>query len=351
MSKELENNTTSEEIDLGQLLKAIGKAFDRLFKFIGNIFKSILSFIIFLLNAFITNFKLIIIVMVISVGLGYALEKMKSKVYSSEMFVKPYFDSKYQLVKNIDYFNALIEDKDYEALGKLFNVPKEEAQQIIDFEINIGPESENDKIKQYDEFLSSIDSIRAQEISFDDFIENRNIYSSDFFEIKVESKSKNIFRKLEQGLNSSFENTYSEKKMKKRDSLISIQKQSILASLRSVDSLQKVYIGVLEEESKSQNKSLSLGDGFTIEPPESKTKEFELLNKELKLRDELRVLEEKKVEEDVFFDIVSGFQEVGSTSDDILKRYSIVFPVLAFVILFLIFVTKNTIKFVKNYEY
>lgn len=351
MSKELHNNNVSEEVDLGQLLKAIGNAFDRLIKFIGGLLKSILSFIIFLLKAFITNFKLVCIVMIVSAAIGYALENMKPKVYKSEMFVKPYFDSKYQLVKNIDYFNALIDNEDFEALTGVFEIPIEQAQQIIEFEINIGPESENDKIKQYDEFLKSIDSVRAQEISYDDFIENRNIYSSDFFEISVEAKKKDIFRKLEQGLNSSFENTYSEKKMKKRDSLIYIQKQSIMASLRSVDSLQKVYIAVLEEESKAQSKSISLGEGFSIEPPESKTREFELLNKELNLRNELRLLDEKKVEEDVFFDIVSGFQEVGSTSKDILKRYSIVFPILAFAVLLLVFFTKNTINFVKNYEY
>ena len=351
MSKELPNNSTSEEVDLGVLFRAIGRLFDKLYSFIKSIFKSILSLLVFLLSAFLQNFKIIAIVMILAGVLGFTLERFSPKLYRSEMFVKPYFDSKYQLVKNIDYFNALISNKDHKALSTIFSIPEEDTKAIVEFEINIGPESENDKIKQYDEFLNSIDSIRAQDISFDDFIENRNIYSSDFYEISVKAEKKDIFRKLEQGLNSSFENTYSEKKMKKRDSLIYIQKESIKASLRSVDSLQKVYIGVLEEEAKSQKNSLSLGEGFTIEPSESKTREFELLNKELKLRDELRLLEEKKVEEDVFFDIVSGFQEVGSISRDLVNRYSIVFPILAFIVMFLIFATKRIINFVKNYEY
>ena len=33
------NNASSEEVDLGQLFKLIGDAFNRLFRFIGNIFK------------------------------------------------------------------------------------------------------------------------------------------------------------------------------------------------------------------------------------------------------------------------------------------------------------------------
>jgi len=351
MSENSPNTNPSEEVDLGQLFKAISNVFDRFIRFIRYVFKSILSIIIFPLKALITNFKLVIVVIVVSAILGYALESVNPKIYKSEMFVKPYFDSKYQLVNNIDYFNALIESDNYEALSNLFDITNEEAEQIIGFEIMTGPESENDRITQYDNFLRSIDSIRAQEITFDDFIENRNIYSSDFFEISVESKKKDIFRKLEQGLNTSFKNTYSEKKMKKRDSLIYLQKQSILASLTSVDSLQKVYIGVLEEESKSSSGSISLGEGFSIEPEKSKTREFELLNKELQLRNELRILEEKKVEEDVFFDIVSGFQEVGNLSDDLTRKYSIIFPLLSIILLFMIFATRKTITFVKDYEY
>ena len=195
-----------------------------------------------------------------------------------------------------------------------------------------------------------MDSIRAQDISYDDFIENRDVFSSDFYEISVEAEKKDIFKSLELGLNASFENTYSEKKKKKRDSLIIIQKLSIQASIRSVDSLQKVYIEVLQDDSKSSNNTISLAEGFSIEPESSKTKEFELLNKELALRSELRILEEQKIQADDFFDIVSGFQEIGSISSSFFDKYTVILPILSFLILCLIFISKNTIRFVKNYE-
>ncbi|MBR9844594.1 MAG: hypothetical protein GYB35_00085 [Algicola sp.] len=339
----------SEEIDLVVFFNLIGNFFLRIIEFFKSIFQSIVSFIVFILRAIIDNLKIISIVLVISAIVGYGLEKIKPKVYESSMFVKPYFDSKYQLVNNIEYFNALLSNEEYDTFSKIFDIDLENAKKVLSFEIKIGPESENDKIKEYDEYLKSLDSVRAQEISYNDFIENRDIFSSNFFEINVESHKKDIFKKLELGLNSSFENTYSEKKMKKRDSLIYIQKQNILASIESVDSLQKVYIRVLEEESKSKSQKIGIGEGFTIEPAESKTREFELLNKELDLRKQLRVLDEQKVEEDVFFDTVSGFQEIGSISRTIYQRYSIIFPLLSFLILCIIFITKQTIRFVKNY--
>ncbi|WP_040252867.1 hypothetical protein [Psychroserpens mesophilus] len=341
----------SEEIDLVVFFNLIGNFFLKIIDFFKSIFQSIISFFVFILRAFINNLKIISIVVLVSAAIGYGLEKIKPNIYVSSMFVKPYFDSKYQLVNNIKYFNGLLENGEYQAFSEIFDIEEEEARKVLSFDIGIGPESENDKVKEYDEYLKSLDSVRAQEISYSDFIENRNIFSSNFFEISVESMKKDIFKKLENGLNSSFENTYSEKKMKKRDSLIYIQKQNILASIGSVDSLQKVYIRVLEEESKSKSQKIGIGEGFTIEPAESKTREFELLNKELDLRKQLRVLDEQKVEEDVFFDTVSGFQEIGSISKNIYQRYSVIFPLLSFLVLCLIYIAKQTTRFVNNYEH
>jgi hypothetical protein len=340
----------SEEVDLIGLFKLLGKAIGKVFKFIASIFKAIFSAFIYSLKAILENFRLVSIVVVICALTGYGLERYSPKVYSSQMLVKPYFDSKYQLISNIDYFNSLIENDDYEKLTTIFGISKAEAEKIKSFEIESGPESDNEKIQEYSRFLKTIDSTLAEDISFDDFLENRDIYASSIYKIIINSTKKDIFKTLEAGLNSSFENTYSEKKMKKRDSLIYIEKQNILSSLASVDSLQKVYIDVLKEESKSNSNKISLGEGFTLEPDRSKTKEYELLNKEIELKKELRALDKLKVEEDVFFDTISGFQEIGSISESLLKKYSLIFPALGFFILSAIFLLNKTIKFIRSYE-
>ncbi len=352
MSKDLpQKQDNSEEVDLGLLFNAIGNLFNRFVNFIGSIFKGVLTFIVFLLRAIIKNFKTIAMVMIIAAGLGFALEKTQPEVYTSQMLVRPYFDSKYQLVTNVNYYNALIREKDFKQLKELFSIQLEEAKEIIEFEINPGPETENDRIVQYDEFMSSIDSIRAQEVSYDEFIENRSIYSGDVFEINVKSTKKDIFRSLEDGLNGTFANTYSRKKMQKRDSLISIEKERILNSLKEVDSLKIVYINVMEEESKSEGGRITVPtkDGLLIQE-RTNTREFELLDKQIELRRELSALESKKVEQDEFFDTVSSFQDVGAKYTSLWKRYSIIFPILSFIILCIFFIVIRTVKFVNNYE-
>jgi len=351
MSKEINTpQNNSEEVDLIALFKLFGNAIIRFFNFITSIFKAAFSVLIYSIKAVIDNIKIIAIVTVLFAILGYGLEKVSTKAYSSQMLVKPYFDSKYQLISNIDYFNSLLANSDYEKLTGIFEISEEDSKQIMGFEIEAGPESENEKLQEYSQFLKTIDSTMAQDMSFEAFIENRDIYASAIYSITVSSTKKDIFKSLETGLNSSFDNTYSEKKMKKRDSLIYIEKQNILSSLASVDSLQKVYLDVLKEESKSNSNKISLGEGFTLEPDKSRTREFELLNKEIELKRELRDLDKLKVEEDVFFDTIAGFQEIGNISQNFLKKYSFVLPILGFLALCLIFLTNKVIKFVKSYE-
>ncbi len=349
MSENLPTQPTSDEVDLGQLFKLIGNAFDRLFKFIGSIFKILFSVLIYALKAIIENYKPLIISMLLAGVVGYGLERIRPNIYDSQMFVKPYFDSKYQLVTNINYYNALIEDEDYEKITKIFNINDEDAKQLIEFEIIPGPETENDRIKEFESFIKGVDSTRAQNISYDDFVENRSIYTGSFFQINVKSFKKDIFRSLEKGLNSTFTNTYSIKKMQKRDSLIAIDKKSILKSLAQVDSLKRVYIKVMQEESSSNGGSITLKDGMSLVQERVKTREFELLNKELELRQALTSLESQKVEEDVYFDTLSSFQDVGARYSSPWAKYSIIFPILTFFLLSGIYLASKAIIFIKAY--
>ncbi|RKE98822.1 hypothetical protein [Ichthyenterobacterium magnum] len=351
MNKDLPNNNSSnDEVELGQLFNAIGKLFERIFRAISFVFLSIYSTIIYAAKAVVVNYKIILIVGLVSGIFGYVLEKRKTKVYESSMLVRTYFDAKYQLSTNINYYNALIGSEDYESLSNIFNLSKEATKDLLSFEIAPGPETENDRIVQYDRFLKSIDSIRAQEVSFDDYIENRDIYSGDLFLITVDSKKKDIFKNLERGLDSTFKNQYSTKKMKKRDSMLVLQKENILASINEIEELKKVYVQVLENESESTKASVSLGDGFPLQQAKSATKEYELLANQIKLRDKLRVLDEKKIEENEFFDVISSFQEIGNIKKSILDRYSLIFPILSFMILCLIYLLVRVIKYVREYE-
>ena len=173
--------------------------------------------------------------------------------------------------------------------------------------------------------------------------------TQDLKELKSTSFEKDIFKYLEKGLNSTFSNEYSMKKMKKRDSIILIEKDRIRNSLNQVDSLKNVYINVMQRESANSSGSISLKDGSLVQE-RVQTREYELLTKELDLRKELTVLATQQIEENEYFDIISSFQEVGFIDKEIWARYSLVFSSIVFIMLCLGFLFRQLIIFVKNYE-
>lgn len=340
----------NDDVDLLVIFNYIGERFNKLFRLIGWIFKSLFSIFIYASRAILDNIKLIAVALIVSAAIGYGLEKYKSPVYESRMIVSTFFDSKYQLASNLEYYNSLLGDENYSLLSSIFEIDSALIKKVGVFELNRGPQSENEKFAEYDEFLNSLDSIRAQSITFEDYIENRDIFTGTLFEIRVESKKKDIFNMLDVGIFKSFNNLYSLEKKKKRDSLINLRKENILNSIIEIDSLQNVYINVLEEESQSTKARINLGEGFPLEQAKSDTKEYQLLNKEIELRDELRELEEEKIEESELYEVISTFPRIGSKVTSIYDRYMLVLPLLTFLLLSFIYLIKKFRNYVINYE-
>nr|WP_321221300.1 hypothetical protein [uncultured Psychroserpens sp.] len=350
MSDKLPDNNTNEEVDLGVLFNAIGNFFNKIFDFIGGIIKAIFSSIVFLIKAIIENFKLISIVILLALIIGFGLEKTKTPIFYSEMLVKPYFNSKYQLVSNIDYYNSLLESENYTDLATIFEIGEEEIKTIKKFEIDVGPETENQLIQEYDEYAKSIDSIRAQELTFEDFVENRDLYSSDVFSIMVESTKRDIFKHLSNGFNTTFNNEYSKKLMRVRDSTIAIKKATYLKDLRKIDSLQMVYLAILDQESKNGAVTIGVEGLLPLTQERTKTKEFDLFRNEIAIRDSIRVLDELKIEESVYYDVITNFSDIGLRSNKIEQKYTLILPLLAIISLFLMYFAIKIIKFAKEYE-
>ena len=339
-----------DEVDLLVIFNYIGERFNKLFKLIGWIFKSLFSIFIYASKAILVNIKLIAIALLVSAEIGYGLEKYKSPVYESSMIVQTFFDSKYQLASNLEYYNSLLNDEKFDLLSSIFEIDSTIIKEIRVFELNRGPQSENEKYDEYDQFLKKLDSIRAQDITFEDFIENRDIFSGTLFEIRVESKKNDIFNMLDVGIYKSFNNLYSIEKKMKRDSLINLRKENILNSITEIDSLQNVYINVLEEESQSTKARINLGEGFPLEQAKSDTKEYQLLNKEIELRDELRALEEEKIQERELYEVISTFPRIGNKVTTFFDRYMLVLPLLTFIILSGIYLFKKFRNYVLSYE-
>lgn len=350
MSDKLPQQSQNEEVDLGQLFNAIGNLFQRLFSFIGSIFKGIFSAIIYTLKPLVDNFKLISAAIIITAVLGYAYEKTNKPIYSSEMVVRPYFDSKYQLSSNIGYFNTLINTNNFAELSNIFEIDTSETKTLIGFELKAGPETPNDLFVEYDEYVRSIDTSLVDELSYIEYIKNRDLMSGKLFSVTVKSSKVDIFAHLNKGFKKTFVNDFSERKKGVRDTLAFMERQSISTQLDRLDSIQKTYLEAIKNDSKNPGISLGLGSTLPLKEEKIATKEFDLFLREISLRRELNKINQTMVEENTFYDVLSPFDKVGKKDNSIKRKYSLLFPFLTIILFIAAFLALKVFRFIKNYD-
>ncbi|MBO6879910.1 hypothetical protein [Winogradskyella sp.] len=350
MSDKLPENTKTEEVDLGQLFNVIGRLFEKLFLFIGKILKGLFSILIYALKPIVNNFKVIAIALMAAAVIGFFAEKFKKPVYTSSMLVKPYFDSKYQLANNVNYFNALIGSENLKELSSVFEIDTTTASELMGFDIEIGPETGNDLLKEYNDYIKQIDSTLAKDMTYEEYVDNRDILSGSIFSIKAKSKASDIFTSLERGFVKTFENEYSEKLKEIRDKSIEIKTRAYKSELKRIDSLQKIYFDVLTTESESDKVSIGLNGMIPLTNQKTTTREYELFQKEMVIRDSLKVLEQELIKNNDFYDILSGFEDVGTIEKSFLERYTILFPALTMLFIILGYLMFKTFQYIKNYE-
>lgn len=340
----------SDEIDLGQIFNGVGRLFEKLFKFIASFFTAIFSFIIFFLRVVIDHLIIVGVVVGLAFVVGFFIERNRPTVYEASMLVRPHFESKYQLVTNVHYFNSLLKEKNLIVLSETFEINENEAEKLLAFEVDSGPETKNELLRQYDVYLKSLDSSRAQSITYIDFVENRDIYSSELFLITVTAFQKDIFRKLESGFDSTFSNRYSIEQKEIRDKTLDIKRAVYLKDLARMDTLQAVYLDIKKKEAERGSASLNLQGILPLQQEKAKTYEYELFQYEIRTRDSIRKVEQLKIEEDNYYDVLSRFPEVGNESNTVLSKYWISLPLISFVLLCILFVIIRSFKFIKNYE-
>ncbi|WP_178986391.1 hypothetical protein [Winogradskyella helgolandensis] len=350
MSEKLPQQPDNEEVDLGQLFNAIGRLFEKLFAFISSILIAIFSAIIYIIKPIIVYFKLVAIILIIAVVLGFILEKSQDPIYSSKMVVEAHFDSKYQLVNSIDYFNALIKSNNSKELETIFEIDSVTVSMLKGFELARGPETQNDLFREYDEYVRTIDTSLVNQVNYIEYVNNRTLLSGSMYAIKAKSYKQDIFLKLNEGFRKTFENNFSKHQRRKRDTLAYIERLSLTKELSRLDSIQKTYLDVLKNESKNKGISFGLNTGIPLLEEKTVTKEYDLFLKEQEIRKNLNFLNKSIVENDTYFDIIFPFDRLGYEDKTLTDRYFFIFPILTLIIFVLWFLVIKVFNYIKDYE-
>ncbi|RIA11142.1 hypothetical protein OE09_3028 [Flavobacteriaceae bacterium MAR_2010_72] len=197
MSKNLPEPTNSEEVDLGQLFKLIGNAFERFFRFIANIFIGIYNVILILLIHFYKRKVWYATAIIIGGAFGFIIDKKSDKLYGANMFIETNFNSARQVYENINQFHQLAnKDADSLELSRRLGVTVGEAAKLKGFYIE--PDIDDNVIAEmYSAFYSMLDSVSRVEMTFDRYKKSLTNYNFNIHRIGVASTDKTVYKKIE----------------------------------------------------------------------------------------------------------------------------------------------------------
>jgi len=344
-TKENKTNTKEEEIDLGKLFELIGRGFNRLFNFIGSVFRYLFQFLIVILLFLRRNFIILILSFIIGGVIGHFTEG-KTRIYNSELVVKPNFKSAHQLYKDIKYFDDLTRQKDTVQLAKIFNLTNAEASSLKSFKINPFLDY-GTSLKAYNEFVTTSDSVFASKISFKEYIENSEDYDYPYQIISVAAVKSDIFFKLTDGIAGLLEkNTYLVGLKNTKALNIETEEKLTNKNLDQADSLRQVYNKVMLIEAK---KPFS-GTNIDMAQGKNKTsKELELFKIQNLYKEQLVNINNDKIENKNILNIISNFSNIGTKKSIIYRptgQYALFLMELTLIVILLLELN----KYLKNYK-
>ena len=347
MNDDLGKQQPSDEVDLGQLFNAIGRLFDRFFRFIGRIFTGLFGVILLFLFFIQKHFIKLIVVVVLGFILGFIVDIKKEPQYISTMVIEPNFNSVQQLYNNVGFYNELAKAKDSLSLSEALNITIKEASSIKKFSVE-SYSDENQKIVLFDRFVRSLDSTTKKAIDMKAYLKNFNSFDARFHTISVKATDNTIAKKIQPAIISSISNnSYFNLQKNISDSNIKLQDSLYNKQITEIDSLQALYKRVMlkEAERALQGTNISLG-----EKGEQNNRELALLNKMDDLQLGLVELNKERGNKSSILNVISDFPRKGVRDKGILNSYKYIIPSLLLIVTALLLLLFSLNKYLKNYK-
>ena len=347
MSNELPQPQASEEVDLGQLFRLIGNAFNKFFRFIASIFKGLFHLIILFLLFIQKHVIKLTIIGIVSLAAGIFLDINKELRFISTMVVEPNFNSVQQLYNNINFYNELAEAKDSTALAEALNISEKEASSIKELSVE-SYSDENQKIQLFDKFVRSLDTTTQKTLDMKSYLKNFNSFDARFHTISVIASDNGIAKKIQSSIiNSISRNDYFELQKNISDLNIKLQDSLYKKQVTEIDSLQVLYKKVMlkEADKAMEGTNISLGENG-----EENNKELALINKINELKTSLVELNEERANKASILNVISEFPRKGVEVKGFLNSYKFLVPciLLGFTLFVLALISLNA--YLKNYK-
>tara|TARA_R110000737_G_scaffold136663_2_gene167563 strand:- start:18859 stop:19914 length:1056 start_codon:yes stop_codon:yes gene_type:complete len=341
------NNTSSEEVDLGQLFQLIGNGFRKFFKIIGDIFKGIFNIIIHFLLFIQKHFLKFAIAGIVGLAIGIYLDILKEPTYISTMVVEPNFNSVQQLYNNVNFYNELAKSQDSSALAEALDITRSEAGHIKEFMVE-SYSDENQKVLLFDKFVRSLDTTTQKTIDMEKYLLNFNSLDARFHTISVTATDNSIAKIIQPSvINSISRNDYFNLQKDISDTNLNLQDSIYKKQITEIDSLQLLYKKVMikEADKPMQGTSISMGESRGNE-----NKELALINKMEELKTSLVKLNEERANKSSILNVISAFPRRGVEVKGLLQSNKLRIPLVLIILILLVISVLDLNTYLKKHR-
>lgn len=296
MEQQKQRPNTSDEIDLAQFFRLVGRGFSNL----GN---SIIAGMAGLRNLFYANRVFFLGIMILGLILGALYsELLKKDYYKSSMVLScDYLNT--QILKNtIDKFNLLAAERDTEGLQEVLRLDDATAKNIQKFEFK--PFVSEDDVVEMEVLREQLNNVTAEKKDLvEKVIDRLEIENKNAYEISVFVYDPTIVKPLEKALVDYFNNNnYIKRRIESNRQNLEARKVKLQAELRKLDSLKVVlfqnYQSLAQKNRGSNNVTVGGEDGLT--------NPLEVFTTDLELHQELQEIN-SRLYLNPDFEIVDGF--------------------------------------------
>ena len=315
MSKsKLPEQTDSEEVDLGQIFKLIGDAFNRLFNFIGSIFKGLyIVLLMFLIHVYKRTYWYIGAV-TLGIIIGFVVDVTSEEEYYANMYIEAKFNSTRQVYEVMKQLHQLAEkDEDTLELANIFHITPFEASSLKGFYIE--PDlDENDMVNMYSRFFTQLDSISRLDMTYNNYKKSLTPTNFNIHKIGVVSTDKTIYKKIEKDFIERISgNDYLDELVEANKLNLEKKEEVLLRETKKTDSLLNEYLKIRINESQ---KELIPGAGTNLYMGNAESNnlivdESAIIEKILSLEAERREINTLKVTQKTVISVLANFPESG----------------------------------------
>jgi hypothetical protein len=339
-----EKQNNDQEIDILSLFSTLSKKINSVFVLIINLLISSVNLFIRLLAIIRKNYILLSAAVIIGVLMGYTYEKKFYKpTYTSTLTLSPNFGSTYQLYGNIDFYQNLIKNQDFEKLKSFLNLDSSDSKSLK--KISIEPyTNELLNLKNYRRLLGTADSLTAIDFNYNDYISKIPFDSYSRHIITVELNNNKVPTHIEKKIIENIENNfyYKNKKETYLENL-EFQKIYILKSIEKLDTL------LFAEKKTSEGENS--GTTIVLDDNQNENIDLQLFDRYKSIRNELVEINFALNDKKYVINTIDSFSDVGTEKKSAFIYFGpllLFFMTLFLILLFELNKNLNNLPYIKQ---